>query len=332
MSGGHLSKEFFELVKAIGESKSKQEEDRIIMKEVAELKKKLPEKGMVGKKLKELLVRLIYVEMLGHDGSFGYIKAVELSASTNLLQKRVGYLTCSLVLSPDHELRFMLVNQLQRDMSSMNHLECWAALTALTKLVTTDMVPAVMGDVVKLLGHDVELVRKKAVMALHRFHQLDPPSIDHLQDKIRRCLCDKDPAVMGATLCLLYDLVYRATGGFEKQALEDGSGDDDGYGAGDGGASSGGGARAPARGPGSVKSYKDLIPSFVSILKQIIEHRLVREYDYHRMPAPWIQIQLLRILALLGHGDQAASEGMYEILNEVMRRADTGINVGYAVM
>lgn len=34
MSGSHLSKEFFELVKAIGESKSKQEEDRIIMHEV----------------------------------------------------------------------------------------------------------------------------------------------------------------------------------------------------------------------------------------------------------------------------------------------------------
>lgn len=34
MSGSHLSKDFFELVKAIGESKSKQEEDRIIMSEV----------------------------------------------------------------------------------------------------------------------------------------------------------------------------------------------------------------------------------------------------------------------------------------------------------
>jgi hypothetical protein len=33
-SGGHLSKEFFELVKAIGESKSKQEEDRIVSNEV----------------------------------------------------------------------------------------------------------------------------------------------------------------------------------------------------------------------------------------------------------------------------------------------------------
>ena len=36
MSGSHLSKDFFELVKAIGESKSKQEEDRIIMNEVGD--------------------------------------------------------------------------------------------------------------------------------------------------------------------------------------------------------------------------------------------------------------------------------------------------------
>jgi AP-4 complex subunit epsilon-1 len=64
--------------------------------------------------MKELLIRILYVEMLGHDASFGYIKAVEFTASTNLLQKRVGYLTASLTLSPEHEFRFMLINQLQR--------------------------------------------------------------------------------------------------------------------------------------------------------------------------------------------------------------------------
>lgn len=37
-------------------------------------------------------MRLIYVEMLGHDASFGYMKAVEMAASTNLLHKRVGAL------------------------------------------------------------------------------------------------------------------------------------------------------------------------------------------------------------------------------------------------
>ena len=45
----------------------------------------------------------------------------------------------------------------------------------------------------------------------------------------------------------------------------------------------------------------------------------------------FFQINLLRILAILGRGDQASSEGMYEVLSDAMKRADTGINVGYAI-
>ena len=82
----------------------------------------------------------------------------------------------------------------------------------------------------------------------------------------------------------------------------------------------------------NVVDYKDLVPSLVSILKQITEHRLPRDYDYHRIPAPWIQMNLLRTLAWLGKGDQVASEGMYEVVADVMKRADTGINVGYAIV
>ncbi|KAG2763240.1 AP-4 complex subunit epsilon [Phytophthora cactorum] len=299
MSGGHLSKEFFELVKSIGESKSKQEEDRIIIHEVAMLKRKLSEvtatsstsSSIVNKRKREFLIRLMYVEMLGHDASFGYIKAVEMTASTNLMQKRVGYLTCSLCLSPTHEFRFMIINQLQRDLQSSNHLEVCAALMAVCKLVTVEMVPAVQPMILDLLRHDAELVRKKAVMAIHRFHQLNPDSVSEVGDALRRTLCDRDPSVMGATLCILHDLAEA-----------------------------------------TPTDYKDLVPSFVSILKQITEHRLPREFDYHRIPAPWIQIRLLKILALLGQADQQTSEGMYEVLHDVMRRADTGINVGYAII
>jgi hypothetical protein len=42
-------------------------------------------------------------------------------------------------------------------------------------------------------------------------------------------------------------------------------------------------------------------------------------------------MHILRILAILGRGDQTGSEGMYEVLGDVMRKADTGINVGYAI-
>ncbi|GLD91736.1 hypothetical protein PINS_up000269 [Pythium insidiosum] len=276
MSGSHLSREFFELVKSIGESKSKQEEDRIIIHEVAQLKRKMSEvtttttttSKELNKRKKEFLIRLMYVEMLGHDASFGYIKAVEMTASTNLIQKRVGYLTCSLVLSPTHELRFMIINQLQRDLQSSNQLEVCAALTAVCKLMTVEMIPAVQPLVLDLLRHDAELVRKKAVMAVHRFHQLNPESVSECGDALRRALCDRDPSVMGASLCIIHDLALV-----------------------------------------TPTDYKDLVPSFVSILKQITEHRLPREFDYHRIPAPWIQMRLLKLLALLGQADQQTSEG-----------------------
>ena len=45
-----------------------------------------------------------------------------------------------------------------------------------------------------------------------------------------------------------------------------------------------------------------------------------------------MQMNILRTLAVLGRGDQAASEEMYEVLADVMKRADTGINVGYAIV
>ena len=185
----------------------------------------------------------------------------------------------------------MLVNQIQRDMNSINLLEICTALSAVCKIVTVDMIPAVIGEVIKLLGHEQELVRKRCLCALHRLYQMDKTCLIQHIDKVKRALCDRDPSVMGAALVTLYAII-----------LDD------------------------------PVEYKDLVPSFVSILKQIIEHRLPRDYDYHRIPAPWIQMQLMKILAVLGRGDQAASEGMYEVLVEAMRRADVGINVGYAIV
>lgn len=304
--GTNLSKEFFELLKAIGESKSKQEEDRIIIKEIQTLKKKLEAFPTVPgqptapntllnskRRAKEFLVRLLYVEMLGHDASFGYIKALELTASASLYHKRTGYLVCGACLAPTHEFRFMLVNQMQRDLQSSHVLEICGGLLACTNIITGDMVPAVSTEVAKLLDHASENVRKKAVICLHRCHQIAPETVTQsdLIEKLRKVLCDRDPAVMGCSLNVI-----------EAMATSD------------------------------AMPFKDLIPSLVSILKQICEHRLPTDFDYHRVPAPWMQLKLVRILGLLGRNDAAASSGIYEMLSETMKKADVGINAGYAIV
>ncbi len=260
-------------------------------REVMLLRTILASPNMDRGKLKEYLIRLMYVEMLGHDASFGYIHAVKATVEHDLAMKRVGYLATSAFLDENHELIILLVNTVQQDLRSDNYLVVCAALTTVCRLVNEETIPAVLPQVTELLSHPKELVRKKAVMALHRFHQRSPSSVSHLQSKFRQMLCDKDPSVMSAALCALHDLIVS-----------------------------------------DPVPHKNLITSFVSILKQIVEHRLPKSYDYHRVPAPFVQIKLLKILAVLGAADKAASSEMYAVLSLALKKADNQGNIGNAIV
>ncbi|KAJ4748562.1 AP-1 complex subunit gamma [Rhynchospora pubera] len=290
-SQGGSSKEFLDLVKSIGEARSKSEEDRIILRELETLRRRLSDPDIPRRKMKEYLLRLAYAEMLGHDASFGYIHAVKMAHDDNIMLKRTGYLTVALFLDDGHDLIILIVNTIQKDLRSDNYLVVCAALVAVCKLINEETIPAVLPQVVELLNHPKEAVRKKAVMALHRFHQKSPSSVSHLVSNFRKRLCDNDPGVMGATLCPLFDLIS-----------------DD------------------------ASSYKDLVVSLVSILKQVAEKRLPTAYDYHHMPAPFIQIKLLKILALLGSGDKQASNHMYAVLTEIFRKCESSSNIGNAIL
>lgn len=81
------------LVKAIGECRSKSEEDRIITAEVDTLKHRLSDPKLDKTRGREYMVRVIYCEMLGHDASFAYIPALQLASDPNLLVKKVRLLT-----------------------------------------------------------------------------------------------------------------------------------------------------------------------------------------------------------------------------------------------
>ena len=291
-SSSHLSKDLLELIKAIGDSRSKQEEDKIISKECETLKLIIKESGVPPKRMKEYLIRAIYIEMLGHDASFSHLFAVNLTQDKNILNKRVGYLACSLLLNENSEFLILLVASLQKDLQSSNWVEVCMALTTVIKFADPTIMQAVTEPVMKLLDNKNEQIRKKAVMCLYRFYQVDPATVPDCEERMRKLICDYDPSVMAATLPYFKEKITK-----------------------------------------NPEKYKDLVSPLVAILKQVIEHKLPREYDYHRFPGPWIQVILLEILSMLGRDDQTSSENMYEILGQCLRRADdTGINIGYAIV
>uniref|UniRef100_A0A8C3LH01 AP-4 complex subunit epsilon n=1 Tax=Chrysolophus pictus TaxID=9089 RepID=A0A8C3LH01_CHRPC len=241
--------------------------------------------------MKECMVRLIYCEMLGYESSFGYIHAIKLAQQGNLLEKRVGYLAVSLFLHENHELLLLLVNTVVKDLQSTNLVEVSMALTIVSQIFPREMIPAVLPLIEDKLQHSKEIIRRKAVQALYKFYLIAPNQVQHIHDKFRKALCDRDVGVMAASLHIYLEMIKENSSG-----------------------------------------YKDLTESFVIILKQVVGGKLPIDFNYHSVPAPWLQIQLLRILGLLGKDDPRTSELMYDVLEESLRRAEINHNITYAIL
>lgn len=79
-------------------------------------------------------------------------------------------------------------------------------------------------------------------------------------------------------------------------------------------------------------SQRDLFDSFLFILTQLIQRRLPRDYDYHGVPAPWMQMRLVQLLALLVGRDAQLAAKCEPVLIEVMQRADVGLVIGFAII
>ena len=91
---------------------------------------------------------------------------------------------------------YAVVCKLEASLVCFFVLAVCTALSAVCKLISPDLINAVLPSVLELLNHPKELVRKKAIMALHRFMQLDPnregPLANMDFDKqLRTALCDK---------------------------------------------------------------------------------------------------------------------------------------------
>ena len=42
-----------------------------------------------------------------------------------------------------------------------------------------------------------------------------------------------------------------------------------------------------------------LLPALLGLLEQILSRQLAREYDHHGVPAPWLTIHALKLLAIM---------------------------------
>ncbi|CAG8556266.1 18047_t:CDS:10, partial [Gigaspora rosea] len=79
-------------------------------------------------------------------------------------------------------------------------------------------------------------------------------------------------------------------------------------------------------------SVLDLVPSLISILEQVLDRWLPRSYDYHGVPAPWIQIKIIENMGLLARDDEKISSEVGPLIVHTLRKAENGVDAAYAII
>ncbi|CAO3573165.1 unnamed protein product [Mortierella alpina] len=154
--------------------------------------------------MKENMLKLIYGDMMGLNVQFGAIYALKLAQSgQTVAEKRAGYLACSLLLQEGNELNIMLVNTLQKDLTSSNYHHVVVALITLCNTTLPDVLSSMVNHVLAALSHTHESVRKRALVALRNFYTRQADLVVPYLNQIKNSLYDPEPSVMSAALGLL---------------------------------------------------------------------------------------------------------------------------------
>ncbi|XP_071942555.1 AP-4 complex subunit epsilon-1-like [Antedon mediterranea] len=77
--------------------------------------------------------------------------------------------------------------------------------------------------------------------------------------------------------------------------------------------------------------YKDIVPSLVKILHQIVHHKLHQDFNFNGIPAPWTQINILKMMSTLGQGDKKTSSLMHDVLCDVLQQTKQPSSISYAL-
>ncbi|XP_069101845.1 AP-4 complex subunit epsilon-1-like [Argopecten irradians] len=81
-----------------------------------------------------------------------------------------------------------------------------------------------------------------------------------------------------------------------------------------------------------TSQFPKLAENLVGILNQLISRKLPSEFEFHNVPMPWLQLDILRTLGKLGAGNQQQSELMYPVLKDVIQGLNMKERIAYAIL
>ncbi|XP_047287813.1 AP-1 complex subunit gamma-like 2 isoform X8 [Homo sapiens] len=281
-----------DLIEEIRGAKTQAQEREVIQKECAHIRASFRDGDPVHRHRQ--LAKLLYVHMLGYPAHFGQMECLKLIASSRFTDKRVGYLGAMLLLDERHDAHLLITNSIKNDLSQGIQPVQGLALCTLSTMGSAEMCRDLAPEVEKLLLQPSPYVRKKAILtAVHMIRKVPELSSVFLPP-CAQLLHERHHGILLGTITLITELCERS--------------------------------------PAALRHFRKVVPQLVHILRTLVTMGYSTEHSISGVSDPFLQVQILRLLRILGRNHEESSETMNDLLAQVATNTDTSRNAGNAVL
>lgn len=139
-------------IKDVRNAKTLSDQRTIITKQSAKIRTKLRDDHLSSNKKRENIQKLLYLYILDEPTHFAQVECINLIASDQFVDKRLGYLATSLLLDENQDLLTLLTNILNNDLNHPNNKYIISlALSTLGSLSSYDLAKDLYPDVIHLI-------------------------------------------------------------------------------------------------------------------------------------------------------------------------------------
>ncbi|KAM9322033.1 AP-1 complex subunit gamma-like 2 [Pholidichthys leucotaenia] len=282
-----------EMIRAIRSARTQCEERGVIQRECAAIRAQFRQSDSNGGRSHNL-AKLLYVHMLGYPAHFGQMECVRMIASPRYSEKRVGYLGAMMLLDEKQDASLLITNSIKNDLSHSNQYVQSLALCTLACMGSAEMCRDLAPEINRLLRASNSYIKKKAALcAVHIVRKVQDLG-ELFVPAACSLLSEKNHGVLHGAVVLVTELCERN--------------------------------------PETLERFRKSVPELVQIMKGLVVSGYSPEHDVAGISDPFLQVRILRLLRILGHNNEAASDAMNDLLAQVATNTDSTKTVGNAVL
>ncbi|XP_032239226.2 AP-1 complex subunit gamma-1 isoform X2 [Nematostella vectensis] len=281
-----------DLIRTIRAARTAADERAVISKECAAIRDSFREEDNDFRC--RSVAKLLYVHMLGYPAHFGQLECLKLIASPKFTDKRIGYLGAMMLLDERQDVHLLVTNSMKNDMNHSNQFVVGLAMCALGSICSQEMSRDLAGEIEKLIKSSNSYLRKKATLCATRIIRKVPELMEIFVPSTRSLISERNHGVLltGITLVTVMCKLNTET----------------------------------------LQHFKRHVPTLVKTLKNLIMSGYSPEHDVSGISDPFLQVQIIRLLRILGKDDEETSEQMNDVLAQVATNTETSKNVGNAIL